>query len=135
MLMWVLNLRSHFCLTRQLGRSFLLVSLGRRASKLHFNMSEVCHPPCRWFDFSCLFTLPHHWMPNPVENVCNIVKQGPHLKSSCGSPNQEKKKKKTELETGNQSSRLHHTHTHTQCSNEQLSYVFTSLKDQNAASG
>jgi hypothetical protein len=139
MLMWVLNLRSHFCLTRQLGRSFLLVSLGRRASKLHFNMSEVCHPPCRWFDFSCLFTLPHHWMPNPVENVCNIVKQGPHLKSSCGSPNQEKKKKKKQ--NLKQSIKVPdyithtHTHTHTQCSNEQLSYVFTSLKDQNAASG
>jgi hypothetical protein len=127
MLMWVLNLRSHFCLTRQLGRSFLLVSLGRRASKLHFNMSEVRHPPCRWCDFSCLFTLPHHWIPNPVENVCNIVKQGPHLKSSYRSPNQGKKKKNR---IGNRQSKFQttsHTHTHTHTHSAQMSNFHMSL--------
>jgi hypothetical protein len=136
MLMWVLNLRSHFCLTRQLGRSFLLVSLGRRASKLHFNMSEVCHPPCRWFDFSCLFTLPHHWMPNPVENVCNIVKQGPHLKSSCGSPNQEKKKKKQNWKQAIKvPDYITHTHTHSaQMSNFHMSLHLSRTKMQHLGS-
>jgi hypothetical protein len=82
-------------------------------------------------------------MPNPVENVCNIVKQGPHLKSPYGSPNQAKqKKKKTKNKKnriGNRQSKFQttsHTHTHThsaQMSNFHMS--FTSLKDQNAASG